>query len=459
MIYDVVLTESVHKQACDHLLQHVRLHKLQEDVCFGLWQPSTGLNRQSALVYKIVLPRKGERKLSKFTKFSPEYLTRVIKIACSSNAGLVFMHNHLSDGWQNLSKLDTIAERDRIAPPSRVCGLPLVGLTLGTDGAWSARYWVREEKKTKLIWCNKVRVVGQRLKVTFNDELMPPPKRRKLLTRTADTWGEEYQSKIARLKMGVIGTGSVGCIVAEALARMGISNLILVDPDRIESHNLDRLLYAGKSDIGKFKTEFVAQCLENSATSDSFKVETYPYSIQQETAYRAALDCDILFSAVDKPLPKDLLNRIAYSHCIPVISGGIRIENKKSSLLSNALWSITVVGPGKQCLRCNGQYSSSDVITEIDGSLEDPMYIQQSSDSEFPRNQNVFTFCANIASFMVIEMIRLLIAETWWPNVGNRMSYSFIPGQLSFTQEYCGENCSISGNLAIGDQFRYPFII
>ena len=459
MILDAALTEPVHQRACRHLLRHVEEGRRQEEVCFALWRPATGARRRSALIFDLVFPVAGERHLHGNASFEPGYLTRAVRLACARGAGLAFMHNHLSGGWQDMSRPDVIAERDRIAPPARATGLPLVGLTLGTDGAWSARFWTWGETRFMRSWCSKVRVVGRRLRVTCNDSLMPPPARRAALRRTVDTWGEARQRDMARLRAGVVGVGSVGCMVAEALARMGIENLVLIDPDRVETHNLDRLLYADEGDVGEYKVNLAARNLERGATAERFQVEAHACPVQHETAYRAALDCDVLFSAVDRPLPKDLLNRIAYAHCIPVISGGVHIDNKPSGALANALWSVTVVGPQRRCLRCDEQYTSSDVVMERDGSLDDPAYVRSPRGSTSPVNQNVFPFSANLASFMVIEMVRLTAAEAWWPDVGGRLNYSMIPGRLRSAHKDCHEACSVSEGTALGDDYRYPFLV
>ena len=64
---------------------------------------------------------------------------------------------------------DVVAERERLA--GAVAGrtdLPLVGLTRGTDGAWSGRLWLREEPHTYARrWVRSVRVVGRQLGITY----------------------------------------------------------------------------------------------------------------------------------------------------------------------------------------------------------------------------------------------------------------------------------------------------
>ena len=71
-------------------------------------------------------------------------------------------------------------------------------------------------------WCDKIRLLKPKTYgLHFNDELVPAPKRRDVLRRTFDTWGAEAQSNISRLHVGVVGLGSVGCLVAEAIAPLG----------------------------------------------------------------------------------------------------------------------------------------------------------------------------------------------------------------------------------------------
>ena len=457
MIYDTVLTQDAHDSASAYLLRHVNAGHMQEDLCFALWRPSTGATRTAAIVFKILPPLPSDRNLHGSVSFEPSYLTRAIRVAIETSAGLAFMHNHFTDGWQDMSVPDVVAERDRISPAARATGLPLVGLTLGTDRSWSSRVWNWDGNTFNRTWCEKVRVTGRRFRVTYKDRRSG--ERRELLRRTVDTWGSRCQRDISGLHFGIVGVGSVGCVIAEALARMGVEKLTIIDPDRIEAHNLDRLLYASQEDIGRLKVDLVSQYTKRSATASRFEIASCSFPIQSDNAFAAALDCDILFSAVDRPVPKDLLNHIAYAHCIPVVSGGVFIDNKPNGTLGQAAWGVTTVGPLFRCLRCDGQYTSSDVVLDVDGSLDDPAYIRHMTEADqAPRNQNVFPFSTNLATSMVIEMIRLVIADTWWPDRAGRQHYSMIPNRLDVENLKCNEHCSVKEKVALGDEFNYPFL-
>jgi molybdopterin/thiamine biosynthesis adenylyltransferase len=141
------------------------------------------------------------------------------------------------------------------------------------------------------------------------DKLVPPPRFKEELQRTVSAWGEKVQSRLARLRIGIVGLGSVGSIIAEALARTGIQSLVLIDFDIVERANLDRILHATKRDsaLGRFKVETIARAIRKSATGDGFTVLPVPYSVAEEEGFRAALDCDVLFCCVDRPLGRSVL--------------------------------------------------------------------------------------------------------------------------------------------------------
>ncbi len=456
MNYDVAIPESLSKSAKGHLLNYFNLGKEQEDLCFALWRPSNGTHRMTGLISEILLPQKGERKLHGNVSFEARYLARVTRHACERNAGVAFMHSHPTPGWQDMSEVDIVAERDRIAPPARATGYPLLGLTVGTDGTWSARFWRWNGHKYQRDDCQKVRVIGASYHLCFNPSFNLPALHATRLRRTIDTWGENRQTTLASLRIGIVGVGSVGTVIAETLARTGVTNLLLVDADRIQEHNLDRMLYATTKDIGSFKVDFIARLLKRSATAESFQVDAKRAWIQERDAYKAALDCDVLFAAVDRPLPKDVLNNIAYVHYIPVVFGGVRVATKPSGRIADATWSAVRAGPETRCLRCDGQYSTSDVMMERDGSLDDPSYVVGRMAQ--PGNENVFAFSLNLGSLMVLEMLRAILRENWWPEIKSKTHYSYLANRLITDTKKCRSGCSIAEREGVGDSWSYPFI-
>src|SRR4029077_14840612 len=100
------------------------------------------------------------------------------------------MHSHVGNGWQDMSRDDEETERYFAQRAYAITGLPLLGLTIGLDGTWSARFWLRmNRKKYRRYWCESVRVIGSDLKIYYNDNLMPKPSFKREFERTRSAWG------------------------------------------------------------------------------------------------------------------------------------------------------------------------------------------------------------------------------------------------------------------------------
>ena len=61
--FSVAMPEMLHDKAVRHLLEYYRQRVRQENLCFGLWRPSRGTTRVTALVHELVLPQDGELEL------------------------------------------------------------------------------------------------------------------------------------------------------------------------------------------------------------------------------------------------------------------------------------------------------------------------------------------------------------------------------------------------------------
>lgn len=452
MKYSVALTSATHQALANHL----KRPDGQEDLCYALWRPGRGANRFTALVADPIVPIGDERQVHGNASTSGEFLGRAIQIATAEQAGVAFLHSHLGPGWQDMSRDDIATERRQAVTVKAATGLPLVGLTLGTDGAWSARFWIKTAPKTyERRWCESVRAIGENgLETTFHDALLPPPVFREELKRTVSAWGEQSQQTLARLNFGVVGVGSVGSIVAECLARMGVQHIKLIDYDRVERHNLDRLLHARLKDAksGKLKVDVIGAALAKSATAAIPEIERLPLSISEQNGFRQALDCDMLFSCVDRPWPRYVLNYIAYAYLIPVIDGGIVIRRTRRGRLRQASWNSHAVYPGRRCLECLNQYDPSLVNVERRGDLEDPTYIESLPvDHQLRRNENVFTFSAHLASSLVMQALHTALQPAGFADIGEQV-YHFADGSLAREiGKKCYEECYFPSIVAKGD--------
>ena len=425
-----------------------------EDLIFALWCPSYGDNRLTALIHSIIYPNNEDRQRHGNVSFNVSYFKRVCKEAARQGMGVCFLHSHPFPGWQGMSYDDVAAETKMSPNAFTLTDLPLVGMTVGNDGTWSGRIWHHQmDGKFKMVEAALVKSVGKALIPSFNDRLVPKSQYREEFKRTRTVYGESNHLRLSRLRIGIVGLGSVGSIVAENLSRMGIENLVLIDFDTIKKHNLDRQLGATKQDIGKLKIDVVARQIKRSSTAKKVNVKKVPHSLAEEEGYRSALDCDVLFSCVDRPLPRHVLNHLAYSHLIPVIDGGIRVVFE-DGLFFSADWQFQTVSPEKPCLQCLGAYNSSDVDLEKKGMLDKPSYLEGLPDNHHLKsNENVFPFSSHLASF---EIFHLMALVTGLGNVHDFgvQRYRYKNGFLSsYDNKDCINGCTFKKLIATGDKY------
>lgn len=451
--YSVAMTEEVHAKLAKHLLQHLRKGIRQEDVCFALWHPSMGSERGTALIHTVLLPSDDERRLDGNVTPTTAYYKRAVAAASDKGMGLAALHSHYTRGWQGMSRDDKRTETLRAASTIARTGLPLLGMTIGLDEAWSARYWLKKRpRRFEPQWAAGVRIVGQRLQQTFHPRLRPRPSQRDELIRTVNVWGEDAHSDLARMHVGVVGLGSVGRPVAEALARMGIQRVTFIDFDVVKRHNLDRLLgaYPSDADQGRLKVHLARDGFFAASTASNPEARAIPESVVEEAGARAALDCDVLFSCVDRPWPRHVLNYLAYAHLIPVIDGGIVVRFKNEKFRGTE-WSLRTAAPTRACLQCAGAYDPSEVNLERDGLLDDRSYLQGLHiDDPRRHSENTFPFSITLAGHETLQLIALVTNLLNLPNLGDQR-YHYNTGQMKVRFKACKSTCLFPHLAASGE--------
>ena len=287
------------------------------------------------------------------------------------------------------------------------------GLTLaGGDRSWSARHWdVGSGRRVANTACADVRVVGERLAVSWNDALQPPPLMTGSQARTVSAWGREAQADLARRKILVVGAGSVGLDVILRLAASGIQNLTIMDFDLVEERNLDRLIGACRADVALKRTKaFVARREAlRAATAAQPTVRISHASVCEPEGFKTCLDYDLIFCCVDRLWPRAVLNALAYDHLIPVIDGGIFIGTHSDGRMRSATWRAHVLRPGRPCVVCSRQVEMGALQTEMSGVADDPVYI---ANAPTDVGQNVAVLSASVSALMLAQYVSFSVAPS-----------------------------------------------
>ena len=115
-----------------------------------------------------------------------------------------------------------------------------------------------------------------------------------IFKRTELLLGDATMQRLASKRVIVFGVGGVGSWCAESLVRSGITQLTIVDSDRICVTNINRQLMATTKTVGKVKVEVLRDRLLDinpeanilalqkiycAETKDDFAIETYDYII------------------------------------------------------------------------------------------------------------------------------------------------------------------------------------
>lgn len=143
--------------------------------------------------------------------------------------------------------------------------------------------------------------------------------------------GEDAMARLRRARVAVVGLGGVGSWCAEALARCGVGELILLDQDEVSLSNRNRQLCALEETVGKQKTAVMAERIR-SIHPDCRITEL---SLRYDAENREALfsrEPDFIADAIDLVACKLDLIETALSRNIPIISA-LGTGNKRDASL------------------------------------------------------------------------------------------------------------------------------
>ena len=137
--------------------------------------------------------------------------------------------------------------------------------------------------------------------------------------RTAYVIGDGAVEKLMSARVILFGVGGVGSYCAEALARAGVGEITLVDPDAVSVSNINRQLIALHSTVGQNKAEVMKARIAD--INPAAKVTALPVFYLPENADEIDLSAyDIILDAIDTVSAKIELAVRAQRLGIPMIS-------------------------------------------------------------------------------------------------------------------------------------------
>lgn len=169
--------------------------------------------------------------------------------------------------------------------------------------------------------------------------------------------GEHSQEVIERSRIAVVGLCGGGSHVAQQLAHIGFRNLVLVDHDKADDSNLNRMVGLTASDVekGTLKTSVVGR----NVVAINPNASPEMHSCYWQECQNALKDCDAIFGCVDSFAQREQLERFCRRLHIAYIDVGMDVFGEEGDYFISGQSIVSL--PGHACMRCMG-FLSEDVL-------------------------------------------------------------------------------------------------
>jgi hypothetical protein len=179
--------------------------------------------------------------------------------------------------------------------------------------------------------------------------------------RHAQAFGSGTAAILGRLTIAVIGCSGTGSPVIEQLARLGVQRLILIDPDRVEEKNLNRILNTTMDDArrGEFKVEVLARAVRRMGLGT--EVVTFARNLFDPEVVRAVAEADIVIGCMDSVDGRFLLNKLSTFYVLPYFDVGVKLEADGRGGVEQICGTVHYLQPGRSSLLSRGMFTMEQV--------------------------------------------------------------------------------------------------
>jgi molybdopterin/thiamine biosynthesis adenylyltransferase len=129
------------------------------------------------------------------------------------------------------------------------------------------------------------------------------------------------QLRLFQSTVAVVGCGGLGGYILEELARLGVGQIVAIDPDVFEEHNLNRQLLSTVELLGTAKVDAAVERL--AAINPAVTVKPINAAFNSEDGREMLVAVDLVIDAVDNILARLDLAEVCRQLNIPLVHGAI----------------------------------------------------------------------------------------------------------------------------------------
>jgi hypothetical protein len=273
--------------------------------------------------------------------------------------------------------------------------------------------------------------------------------RRSRWSRTIGALGREVWERLIHLKAGIVGCGRAGSLIADMLARLGFREIVLIDADMIEVHNLGEMTAVKDADVGANKAEALAGRLRSQMPEAMLKEISAP--LGDDSAIEEAKRCDVLFATVDNDAARLTAAVTATLYHKTLIDIGTSVSYSSSGEAVERFMGadIRLIVPGDGCLLCRGN------LVSYRQAVDDLTGYGLSSRRAGWRDQRAGSLRSlnGVAASIAVRMLEDLVAERIEGSLWAQLEFSE-RGRMSIHYvESGGERgvCSLCAKSGLGD--------
>lgn len=279
-----------------------------------------------------------------------DFIHRNVMACRKERLAYLAVHNHGSDDHVAFSSVD-LKSHERGYPALRDIGrgVPVGALVFGYRSI-AADVWLPDGPRASL---REFRVIGSTIRRFYSFPAQAKTAAAPELDRQVRMFGASGQATLKKARVAIIGLGGVGSLVSEYLSRLGVGELLLIDPDRIEDTNVARVVGATANDVKsrRLKTAIAARVAREAQSG--IRIAEIPRDVVDCAVARLLVDCDMIFLAADSMRARLVTNAIAHQYFVPVVQLGAKVRPGDNGELIDAMAAVRQIRPGRGCLWCH----------------------------------------------------------------------------------------------------------